>query len=67
MIDTVCPQKIRSIGIDTIFDAIFYEYSMPLKKLNHLQLKWPIAEVKSKLVKSTILYRMPAKDPVVGN
>ena len=22
---TVCPQKIRSLGIDTIFDAIFYE------------------------------------------
>ena len=23
--DTVCPQKIWSLGIDTIFDAIFYE------------------------------------------
>ena len=25
VISGVCPQKIRSLGIDTIFDAIFYE------------------------------------------
>ena len=23
--NTVCPQKIRSLGIETIFDAVFYE------------------------------------------
>ena len=27
----VCPQKIRSLGIDTIFDAIFYEDSIKNK------------------------------------
>ena len=28
---TVCPQKIRSLGIDTIFNAIFYEDSIKNK------------------------------------
>ena len=31
---TVCPQKIRSLGIDTIFDAIFYEDSIKNKVYN---------------------------------
>ena len=31
VIHTVCPQKIQSLGIDTIFDAIFYEASIKKK------------------------------------
>ena len=32
---TVRPQKIRSLGIDTIFDAIFYEDSIKNKVYNY--------------------------------
>ena len=31
---TVCPQKIQSLGIDTIFDAIFHEDLMKNKVSN---------------------------------